>query len=143
MPYYRGDGNYYRGDPFLGALLGAAVSGVGKLFKKKVTSKVGGAIGSAIGKVTPILRDVALPLGGGALIGGGAGLAIEKFGPSAVSAATSMFGARKKYRRMNPLNPRALRRALRRAEGFEKFARRTVNGLRGGPRKFKKKIPRS
>jgi hypothetical protein len=41
-------------------------------------------------------------------------------------------------RRMNPLNPRALRRALRRSEDFEGIAKRTVNALRSGPRKFKK-----
>jgi hypothetical protein len=41
-------------------------------------------------------------------------------------------------RRMNPLNPRALRRALRRSEDFEAIAKRTVNTLRSGPRKFKK-----
>jgi len=40
-------------------------------------------------------------------------------------------------RRMNVMNPRALKRALRRAEGFEKIARRTVNALRAGPKKFK------
>lgn len=43
-----------------------------------------------------------------------------------------------KNRSMNPLNPRALRKALRRAESFEKIARRTVNGLRSGPKKYKK-----
>lgn len=44
-----------------------------------------------------------------------------------------------RYRSMNPLNPRALRRGLRRAEGFERIARRTVNALRSGPKKFKSK----
>jgi hypothetical protein len=43
-----------------------------------------------------------------------------------------------KNRKMNPLNPRALKRALRRSEDFEGIARRTVNALRTGPRKFKK-----
>lgn len=43
-----------------------------------------------------------------------------------------------KNRKMNPLNPRALKRALRRSEDFEGIARRTVNALRSGPRKFKK-----
>lgn len=42
-------------------------------------------------------------------------------------------------RSMNTTNPRALRRALRRAEGFEKLARKTVNALRSGPKKFKSK----
>jgi hypothetical protein len=39
---------------------------------------------------------------------------------------------------MNPLNPRALRRALRRAEGFERFARRVIAVThRGGRKKWK------
>lgn len=42
----------------------------------------------------------------------------------------------KKYRRMNPLNPRALSRSIRRARAFEKFARRTIN--LNVNRKFKK-----
>lgn len=42
-------------------------------------------------------------------------------------------------RRTNVANPRALSRALRRAEGFEKLARRTVTALHRGPSKFKKR----
>lgn len=48
-----------------------------------------------------------------------------------------------RFRSMNPLNPRALRKGLRRAEGFERIARRTVNALRSGPRKFKKRTRKS
>lgn len=32
----------------------------------------------------------------------------------------------RRYRRTNPLNPRALRRAMRRVSGFAKFARKTM-----------------
>jgi len=32
-------------------------------------------------------------------------------------------------RKLNPLNPRALKRGLRRAYGFDKFARKTMNAL--------------
>lgn len=48
-------------------------------------------------------------------------------------------------RKLNPLNPRALKRGLRRAEGFAKFAKRTMNGLYkpGSVRKFKRKSPTS
>lgn len=42
-----------------------------------------------------------------------------------------------RFRSMNPLNHRALRRGLSRAESFERIARRTVNALRSGPKKFK------
>jgi len=59
-----------------------------------------------------------------------------------LNKADSMRGPKGTYcvknRKMNPLNPRALKRALRRSEDFEGIARRTVNALRTGPRKFKK-----
>jgi hypothetical protein len=38
-----------------------------------------------------------------------------------------MIGAMRRYRRMNPLNAKALRRALRRARGFEHFARSVIS----------------
>lgn len=47
-----------------------------------------------------------------------------------------------RIRSMNPLNPRALRKGLSRAERFEKFARRTVNALRRGQPKFKRRAKR-
>lgn len=47
-----------------------------------------------------------------------------------------------KNRRTNVANPRALARALRRAEGFERLARRTVTALHRGPAKFKKTAKR-
>lgn len=34
---------------------------------------------------------------------------------------------RPRYRRMNPLNPRALRRSMRRVQSFAKFARKTIS----------------
>lgn len=126
MSYYmRGD--YYRGDPFLGGLIGAAVGAVGSLFKKKAISKIGGAVGSAVGKISgragPIIRDIGLPLLGGGAVGAGGTAIAQRLGPMVG------FGGGTKRRRMNPLNPRALRRAIRRAEGFEAFARKTVNAL--------------
>lgn len=146
MPYYgaRGDyyrGDYYRGDPFLGALAGA----VGGKVLGRVGAAVGGAVrrivGSRVGRAT---LEQAPGVGAGIALtqlaqrtgmqmpmmpGGGAAPGTELTFPG--------VGQKKKYRKMNPLNPRALRRALRRAEGFEKFARKTVSGLRYGPKKFK------
>lgn len=149
MGYYRGDGNnyyrgdYYRGDPFLAALAGGVIG--------KVAGRVGGAIGRGISRIT------GSRIGRGAveqLPGVGVGIAAEQVrnrlttsipqlgpivgGPSAGGGQMEMplFG-KKKYRKMNVTNPKALKRALRRAEGFEKLARRTVNALRTGPKKFK------
>lgn len=142
MPYYRGDGNYYRGDPFLGALVGGLVGkaakwAVGRIgggaAKRRVSNLPG--IGAVTGSLIPTIPSIPTPFGTinpGNIFPGG-----EPF----------ITPSGKRYRRMNPLNPKALRRALRRAEGFEKFARRTVNALYktspgGGKKKrFKKAIP--
>lgn len=141
MPYYRGDyyrGDYYRGDPFLGALAGLAGRAVGKLAKKAV-GWVGRQATSRVGRMgVPILRDAA-----SSTVAGAVGYTMgrrEAEGYSEIGQIPRLGsggGAPKRYRRMNPLNPKALRRALRRAEGFEKFARKTVSGLRYGAKKFK------
>jgi hypothetical protein len=46
------------------------------------------------------------------------------------------------YRRMNPLNPRALRRALRRAQGFARFARKTMHFVHPRPHTTRFKFPK-
>lgn len=131
MGYYRGDfyrgdgGNYYRGDPFLGGIIaGAAGKLVGKA-ARFIGRKVGGRARAAGQALAPIMRDAAP-----GMVGGAAGYTIGRLPQLSPSAPMGpLFDEKKKYRRMNPLNPRALRRALRRAEGFEKFAKRTVNAL--------------
>lgn len=131
MPYYRGDGgNYYRGDPFLGALVGGIVGGAAKRAAKWVAKKVTGSAGRVAGT---ILREAAPSTVAGAIgYAAGRGMMptlspIPQLGPESTSmGVVPMYPKR---RRMNPLNPKALRRALRRAEGFEKFAQRTVNSL--------------
>jgi len=144
MPYYRGDyvgqarGGYYKGDPFIGGLIARGVKAVaGPLVRKAGRwlgrQTVGGAIAKGAGAVATAGTVV------------GVGRSIARSQPIVIDPGAAMpggeplfgFGGRKKYRRMNPLNPRALKRALRRAEGFEKFARKTVNALRAGPKKFK------
>lgn len=141
MPYYRGDayygrgGNYYRGDPFLGAVVGSLIGGAAKKVGRWVGSKIGGSAGRASATVAPIIRDIAPAVAGGAV-----GVAVgQKYGPSispipqipqiSPGMAAGVVPMYRKSRRMNPLNPRALKRALRRAEGFEKFAKRTVNAM--------------
>jgi len=47
--------------------------------------------------------------------------------PSGYHYAKDGSGRLVRNRRMNVANPRALRRAMRRAQGFEKLARRTIN----------------
>lgn len=156
MPYYRGDyvggqSNYYRGDPFLGALIGTAARsvGLGKLASKagrwvaqRVTGQSlrrGAAAAAGVGITAATLPG--LPSRGSNLP------APIQIGPVGIDPLSALPGGKplltfgsKKYRRMNPLNPKALRRAIRRAEGFERFAKSTMNALvkSGGGRKFKR-----
>lgn len=146
MPYYRGDyvgarSNYYRGDPFLGGLIAGAATKLIPKAGKWIASKI---TGSSLKKATVAAATAATA----APILMGAPKATNtmpiNLGPIGIDPTSILPGGdpfitfgKKKYRRMNPLNPKALKRALRRAEGFEKFARQTVNALRSGPKKFK------
>jgi len=47
--------------------------------------------------------------------------------PSGYHYAKDGSGRLVRNRRMNVANPRALRRAMRRAQGFEKLAKRAIN----------------
>lgn len=146
MPYYRGDyvgarSNYYRGDPFLGGLIAGAATKLIPKAGKWIASKI---TGSGLKKATAAATAVAV--GAPILMGAPAATSSQpiNLGPIGINPMNALPGGeplitwgKKKYRRMNPLNPKALKRALRRAEGFEKFARQTVNALRSGPKKFK------
>lgn len=130
--YYRGD--YYRGDPFLGALLGAAGKKIAKWGASRLFGKAAGKAGKAVGALATaarthaptIVRDVAVgSLGFQMGQQSGARIPVDEYG--AILPGPGWGEPRR--RRMNPLNPKALRRALRRAQGFEKFARKTVNAL--------------
>ncbi len=155
--YVGGRSNYYRGDPWLGAALGfvARKVGLGSMAAKagrwvagritgstvKRAVQAGGAI--AAGTAVTVAVDRAMQpstpelmpiedLGGGGTMGGGSG------GTQWVQTASgrrmrvrwsSTKGKWVAVRSLNPLNPKALNRALRRASGFEKFAKKTVNAL--------------
>jgi hypothetical protein len=147
MPYMRGDyvggrSNYVRGDPFLGAALGFVAKKVAGPLVKKAGRWIGKqTVGGLIGKtaataatgvaISKATRAEPIVIDPGAAFPGG-----EPF--------IEFTGQRKKYRRMNPLNPKALRRALRRAEGFEKFAKKTMSALTkpGSVRKYKSRSKR-
>lgn len=179
--YYRGDytrGGYYRGDPFLGALIGGVARsvGLGKVAAKagrwlagritgssvkRATQVIGGTVAGAV--ATTVANRVLAPsptitmeniepldMGGGEVMGGGGGtqVVMTASGRRMRVRWSSSKGKWVAVRTMNPLNPKALKRSLRRAEGFEKFARRTMNALfktSGGTkvRKFKRKTTRS
>ena len=160
--YYRGDaGNYYKGDPFLGGLIAAGVRRVAAPLVRKAgrwvgRQTVGGLIGktagaaAAAGTAVSIGREMMTPgparpieIDVGSMLPGGEPFISRGQCPPGyhLNKADGPKGPKGSYcvknRKMNPLNPRALKRGLRRAEDFEKFARRTVNALRTGPKKFK------
>jgi len=91
------------------------------------------------GAASPNYAEGGEVTGGGMVMVGQKGMCPPGYHPN---KSDGLKGPKGSYcvrnRRMNPLNPRALRRALRRSEDFEAIAKRTVNALRSGPRKFKK-----
>ncbi len=174
MSYYKGDfyqGDFYSGDPGffsmlgkIGGRLGGLIPGVGPIVSKgisaitKVTSKpgVGTMVREAAGRAgTIVAKHPVLTAAGAAgtigLLGAGAGRMTGRMGM--VPAGTKGFHVSKKTgklvrnRHMRVTNPRALRRALRRAHGFAKLAMRTIHLVH--PKKkarfggFKKRVSRA
>jgi hypothetical protein len=144
MGYYQGD--FYRGtrgDPFFGGLLGklgGIVKGAlgfpgGGLTKAGVESAVKKGIAGAIIK-HPIL-SAAGAAGALGAVGAGAERMIAGPGMPAHGGMRGYHLCKSKHgckhgqwvknRHMNVTNPRALRRAVRRAHGFAKLAMRTIH----------------
>jgi hypothetical protein len=149
MGYYKGDfygrGGYYRGDPgffsFLGGLAKGAVGlipGVGPALAGGLEALTARKAGTAIvkasegtlatraaGKMTSIItkHPVLSAAGGAGLLGAATGV----MGRRTVKGAEKMLGfGHRKHRRMNACNPRALRRAIRRAHAFERLAKHVI-----------------
>lgn len=95
-----------------GATYGGAVTFPGGL-------SLGGAITPGVGRLPPFTAA-----GPGVLPGGGRGGTMV---PSGYHYAKDGSGRLVRNRRMNVANPKALRRAMRRAQGFEKLAKRSIN----------------
>lgn len=152
MPYYLGDyyrGDYYRGDPgFFGNLLKGIGGLAGRLFGATPLGAVVRGVGSFAGGQLPAPtrpgQGIGLPgpyrvsptrilPGGQPFItkeGGACGQAGMHLNKSRVYARA---GAEKgtycvKNRSMNPANPRALRRAVRREQAFVSLAKRVLRG---------------
>ena len=165
MPGSQFGGGRYRlassnmGDPFWGALAGLAVKGVGKLVGK-VVGKKALPIVKEIATTTAIMQlpRVALPVlvgtgaaaaGIAARVGGAArriaplAIGTGVAGVAAAGGAALLGGERRRFRRMNPLNPKALKRATRRLAGFHVFATSTASELRKlAPRSSTRCAPR-
>ncbi len=133
---YRGD--YlasYRGDPGFFSFIGKAIKGAAGIVSKlgiPGLSGVAGVIGGAAGRRMPVLRGP--PIMGGQAFPGGRQLLqvpvpgvkgrLQRLVPG--GATGYMPGPRR--RRMNPANPKALRRAIRRQTSFIRLARRALKG---------------
>ncbi len=153
MSYYQGDfyqGDFYQGDPFFGSLFArlgrGVVSGVkGAIgFGGGVRPGIGARAGSMIkigaervGTIVskhPVLSAAGAAgtigilggMGGERLISGGA-MAAGRKGFHMSKARRGVPSHLVRNRHMRVTNPRALRRALRRAHGFARLAMRTIH----------------
>jgi hypothetical protein len=156
MGYYMGDyyslrggSSFYRGDPFWGFLgrlaKGAitAITGFGHSAAPKALPEVAGRAqtigrmaGSAVGAVGSMIarHPVISAAGAAAVMGVGAGAGISHMGM--VPAGHKGYHMSKPHkgvaphlvrnRRMRVTNPHALRRAIRRAHGFARMARKCI-----------------
>lgn len=147
MPYYQGDfyneremGDFYQGDPgilsFFGGLAKRAVSAVPGL--GTVVSSVGAIVRPGVGRVGPMARRVGgaimkhpvISAAGAAGVIGAGGMAVEAMRggvPGKGFHISKKTGRLVRNRRMRVTNPRALRRAIRRATGFARLARRVLH----------------
>jgi len=140
----------YAGDPgFLSSIWKVGKSIVRKVIGTAVGGPIGGlitgaAIGGAVSKPRAPAGPPALPppgsIGGAVSFPGGTTVSVAGVLPShAAVGAHAPAGyhldkaTRSRWvrnRRMNIANPRALRKAMRRVQGFEKLAKRTISFTR-------------
>ncbi len=153
--YYRGMGDYstggyggHMGDPGLLSFVGKILKPVWKVAKPLIGSAlfgpvVGGVIGAsaaassaskALVPVAPVAPPsmpgvgmIAAQAAGAAAAGYMGARAMGGVCPSGYHPAKDGSGRCVRNRRMNVANPRALRRSMRRVQGFEKLARRTIS----------------
>jgi len=111
----------YRGDPGILGSIGRAITGtVGGFLRAGPFGAVRGGIrGLTSGGGRPSASSIAMP--GGSMRG-----IIGTRGKPAAQA--KMLGVKRKSRRMNVANPKALRRAIRREQGFVKLAKKALKG---------------
>jgi hypothetical protein len=151
MGYYMGDyyslgggSSFYRGDPFwgfLGRVIGG-LTGLGGIAGKPASSAIvkaaptmattiGKAAGSMAGRVGSMIarHPVLSAAGAAAVLGTGAGVGVSRMGHPGVGTKgfhLNKHGKMVRNRHMRVTNPKALRRAIRRAHGFAKMAKKCI-----------------
>lgn len=135
MGYYMGD--YYRGDPFFGSLLGLAVKGVkglvGLATKKSVPKLLTAGSEAAAGRAsTGIVRGAIERAAGGVakhptLSAAATAGTIGVLGGTLAHRRGALAPGMRRHRRMRVTNVKALRRAIRRSQGFAKLAKRVLH----------------
>lgn len=118
----RGDYGRYRGDPGLLSSLGGVLGGV-------VTALVpgGSIVASGIRAITGGSKPIMRPAPATISFPGVSGLATMGGKPGKVKVTKDGTIVRSR-RRMNVTNAKALRRAIRRTDGFVKLAKRALKG---------------
>ena len=120
----------------IGAVVGAAGGGGAKPSFPAIPGTVGGAIsfpgGTSISTAWMPGSGITTRGRGSSVIGGMVPSAARGGGvcPTGYHLAKDGSGRMVRNRRMNIANPRALRRAMRRVQGFEKLAKRTITFTR-------------
>lgn len=131
---------------FLGAAMGAVRGGLKRISIKNIKTAVGGltkgglaggvaAVGAKL--VKRVGRKNLKRLAVGGAITGGAVAATEMLTGGGGGGSAGAGGGGRRYRRINPGNTRAMRRAIRRVESgarlFSKFFRVKHGGIKGAP----------
>lgn len=124
------------------AKIGTAIGGIGAgVTAARSLMPVSAGVGSAIGRALPSLPRV---IPGAGAIGGAVRAAAPKVGRALGAAATgyaiydaagNFLGYRKKPRRINPMNHRALNRAIRRVCAAKKISKKIEKLTGGGSRR--------
>lgn len=129
MGYYSGDPGFFSIFKSIGSSLASFIPGIGGIASKAISKiplpvrSAGGSI-MRIGKGTIIKHPVLSAAGGAGAIGASGLLAMHGRKGAKMAGAGGLM---RHHRRMRVTNPKALRRALRRAHGFAKLAMKTIH----------------
>lgn len=129
MSYYTGDPGFFSIFKSIGSFAASFIPGIGGVASKaisKIPLPVRASAGSAmrVAKGAIIKHPVLSAAGGAGAIGAGALAMHRGKGGQMVGPGGVMM---RRHRRMRVTNPKALRRALRRAHGFAKLAMKTIH----------------